>query len=80
MLETGAFLEARLVVRGPSSSVPVLSPQQSSGGGGGSGEVEAAGVEYGLSAGSARATLVMSEWVKTDGNGWSKVGGRLGEL
>jgi len=64
-----------LVGRGPSSSTPVLSSQQSGGE-----EVEAAGVEYGLSGGSARATLVMSEWVKTDGNGWSKVSGRLGKL
>lgn len=74
VLETGAFLDAKLVVRGPSSSTPVLFPQRSNGGG----DIEAAGLEYGLSGESAQATLVMSEWVKTDDNGWSKVSERRG--
>lgn len=78
-LETGAFLDAKLVVRGPSSSTPVLSAQQSSeGGGGAGGDVHEAGLEYDMSGESAEASLIMSEWVKTDSNGWTKVGVQLG--
>lgn len=73
-LETGAFLDAKLVVRGPSSSKPVLSAEQTSGGEGEGGEADVAGLEYGMSGGSAEAWLIMSEWVKTDSNGWTKVG------
>lgn len=55
--------------------MPVVSPQQSSSTEQQEGEAEiASGVEYEMSGGSAEAKLVMSEWVKTDDNGWTKVG------
>lgn len=71
-LETGAFLDATLVVRGPSSSVPTLIPEISDQDDGGEGEEASGGLEYGMSGGSAEATLIMSQWVKTDDNGWTK--------
>lgn len=67
-LETGAFLDAMLVVQGPSQAQP--EQQQSSDGDGDSED----GAVYGLVGASADATLVMSEWVSTDDNGWTKVG------
>ncbi|CAN0538170.1 unnamed protein product, partial [Ectocarpus sp. 12 AP-2014] len=59
-LETGAFLDVKIAVLGPSSSTPVLSTPA----------LEDAerngGVEYTMTGESAEATLVMSEWVNTD--------------
>lgn len=67
-LETGAFLDVKIAVLGPSSSTPVLSTPV----------VEDAerngGVEYTMTGESAEATLVMSEWISTDDSGWTKVG------
>lgn len=67
-------MDATIVVRGPSSSMPVVSPQESSSSEQQDGEAEiASGVGYEMSGGNADASLVMSEWVKTDDNGWTKV-------
>lgn len=67
-LETGAFLDVKIAVLGPSSSTPVLSTPA----------LEDAerdgGVEYTMTGESAEATLVMSEWVSTEDTGWTKVG------
>ncbi|CAN0524983.1 unnamed protein product, partial [Ectocarpus sp. 12 AP-2014] len=65
-LETGAFLDVKLAVLGPSSSTPVLSTPA---------EEDAernGGVEYTMTGESAEAILVMSEWVSTDDTGWTK--------
>lgn len=77
-LETGAYLDMSLAVRGPSSSIPA--PQSNgdvdSGEGGDWSEDSfevGGGLKYLLSGGSADATLVMSEWVQTDDLGWTKV-------
>lgn len=80
--EVGSYLDATVLVRGPSSASPVLG----NGGGGGSAGSAAtaggtgtssalvgAGMLYGMSGGKADATLVMSEWVRTDDYGWTKV-------
>lgn len=60
-----------LVVQGPSEAQPEQQLRQQEGSDGGG------GVVYGLLGVSADATLVMSEWVKTDDNGWTKVGWSL---
>ena len=70
MLEAGAYLDAILVVQGPSSSTPILQDEETGEGGGGT---AGGGLKYGMSGGSAKGTLVMSEWVNTDGYGWTKV-------
>lgn len=70
VLEAGAYLDAVLVVQGPSSSTPILQDEETGEGGGGT---NASGLKYGMSGGSAKGTLVMSEWVNTDDYGWTKV-------
>ena len=71
VLEAGAYLDAVLVLQGPSSSTPVLldSQDEETGGAG----ITGGGLKYGMSGGSAEGTLVMSEWVNTDDYGWTKV-------
>ena len=71
-LETGAYLDATLIVRGPSSSIPVLHEGEASSGGNGDTIVDR-GLKYLMSGGNADATLTMSEWVKTHDYGWTKV-------
>ncbi|CAM9609391.1 unnamed protein product, partial [Laminaria digitata] len=79
VLETGAYLDAVLVVQGPSSSTPVLQydDEEETGGGGtstggGGGGGGGGGLKYGMSGESAEGTLVMSEWVNTGDYGWTK--------
>ena len=73
-LEDGAYLDAVLVVQGPSSSTPILQEGETTTNGGGGGEMATGGgLKYCMSGGSADGTLVMSEWVKTDDYGWAKV-------
>lgn len=64
-LETGSYLDATLLVRGPSSAAPVERESTAT--------IIGSGKRYGMSGGSADATLVMSEWVRTDDYGWTKV-------
>lgn len=68
--ETGAYLDATLVVQGPSASMPVLQDDEGTDGGG----LVGAGMKYIMSGGSADSILVMSEWVQTEEYGWTKVG------
>ncbi|CAB1113932.1 unnamed protein product [Ectocarpus sp. CCAP 1310/34] len=67
-LETGAFLDVKIAVLGPSSSTPVLSTPALED------AARNGGVEYTMTGESAEATLAMSEWVSTDDSGWTKVG------
>lgn len=75
-LETGSFLDATLLVQGPSLAEPVLATQSSSSGNDGHEDIDStvgAGKRYEMSGGKADATLVMSEWVRTNDYGWTKV-------
>lgn len=69
-LEAGTYLDATLVVRGPSSAAPAeRDGEQDSV----SSDTIGSGKQYEMIAGSAEATLIMSEWVHTDDYGWTKV-------
>lgn len=67
-LETGAYLDASVVVRGPSSSLPALQDEET-----GDDGFIGRGKTYIMSGGSADASVTMSEWVQTDDYGWTKV-------
>lgn len=73
-LETGAYLEMVLSIRGPSFLQPVLLNKEAMAGGGRNDDaIIGRGVEYVMSGGSADAKLIMSEWVETDAYGWTEV-------
>lgn len=72
-LETGAYLDVALLVQGPSSSEPISSDQSEDNGAETGADSE--GQRYGMSGGNAKAAVVMSEWVRTDDYGWTKVKG-----
>lgn len=73
-LETGAYLDVMLSIRGPSFSQPVLQYKEAMAGGGVDEDaVIGRGVEYVMSGDGADVKLIMSEWVETDDYGWTKV-------